>query len=497
MMTQDRMSRVQALLATGKSKGIDVSFSDDKLIARLPTDRAGSEHFLDELRVHRGDVIEYFKYWEVTPFHVYWLDGENEAFKGKLQVHTAYKMSGGFSIDLFREAFRFLIKRHESLRACFVKIGEKHYMTVGAEDAEMYGVEYENMLLPCFSAERMDAFIHFRDHVFDLERGPLIKARVAMVGEGEFIVAFRIHHVIYDGWSLDVMTRDLFTAYTAFSGGRSPLLPTLRFQYKEFMAMSNRHAEANQDAQLRYWHSLYSGLPGMFRLPGQKEVDGLPLVCRHGSWVKYEVPGEMYSLLGERAVGYNVSLFILLMALFKFFLFRLTGQRDLVIGTMSFGRDRFDGLVDQIGYFAYTDLIRTVFSDSDRFEDALERVKKANQDMKRNDVSTLMAYTVGLLPEGAGVTTAGFWRVNLHYSDVAGFYQDSEASTPSGSQGIRMENFHVADTITETDLDMKVYFFNRRDGLEISVHYDCDLYDEAAVDELVLGYQDFIRESIR
>jgi hypothetical protein len=281
----------------------------------------------------------------------------------------------------------------------------------------------------------------------------------------------------------------------AFKKDEQPLLPVLKFQYKEFMRMSNGYAEANRSVQQKYWQALYKTLPGIIILPGQKELS-MAKSCRDGEWAYYTVPEDLFSLLNGSSVRFNTSLFILLMATFKFYLYRITGQRDIVIGTMSFGRDRFDGLVDQIGYFAYTDLIRTVFDPLDEFEDAVEKVRKSNHDMKVNDVYTLMAHTVDMLPEGMGLTTSGFWRINLHYSDISGFYQDSDVVKKVNSSTIGIQALQTSGEIMETDLDIKIYFSNRRESLGISVHYDRDLYDKALIDELLIRYLDFIRETI-
>jgi NRPS condensation-like uncharacterized protein len=521
-MPASTVAEVLTLLEKANKMGVRLSLADDELVLSISKGKAVDASLIAELRANKPDLLEYFKmykkpqldqrilqeedfkpvehngkrYWEVIPFLVYWLDEQNTEYKGRLQCRVLRRISGHFDLFAFRKAIAYLICRHESLRASFAKIGDKYFTAIAEADSQLYGVDFRDVRpggpehdIP------LNQLLYFEGHKFELSNGPLFLVRIIQTGDEEYLLTIKLHHAIYDGWSLDVLLRDVAIAYNAFTGGKEPVLPELKFQYKDYMYFKNRLIRNNYTLQQQYWQSLYAGLPGELAIPGAKKVPEVQ-EFRNAKLTCYYLSAEIIAKLNTLSGKYDTSLFIILQAAFKLYLSAITGQHDIVIGTMSFGRDELPGIEDQIGYYAYTDLVRTVLDKSDSFGDVVTKVKKSNKDMKENNICTLISHLIDLLPPGKAINTTDFWKINLGYSDGFGFYLDVTGKNDLSPEGIVIRYVPGVFEDTGTDLDIKIQFQNFRHRMEIAVQYDCDIYDGVVIDTLLNDYLTYLRENL-
>jgi iturin family lipopeptide synthetase A len=105
-------------------------------------------------------------------------------------------------------------------------------------------------------------------HHFRLQEGPLFLVRIIRSAADEYIISFKIHHVICDSWTIEILMNDLIEAFKAIIKGNEPHLPRLAYQYKEYLALDNYDRNLNRENDRKYWSSLYNRLSPDLTLPG-------------------------------------------------------------------------------------------------------------------------------------------------------------------------------------------------------------------------------------
>src|SRR6185295_14773503 len=96
----------------------------------------------------------------------------------------------------------------------------------------------------------------------DLAKGPLMRVELVRLGDDEHVVLVGMQHIIYDGWSLAVFSRELLTAYIAIAAGLPSPLPELPIQYADFAVWQRERLQGEVlDSLRRYWLTQLQGLP--------------------------------------------------------------------------------------------------------------------------------------------------------------------------------------------------------------------------------------------
>jgi len=174
---------------------------------------------------------------------------------------------------LFESAIFYVITRHESLRTVFKsdESGEVYQSIVAPErfnfSLGFIDVRKEND--PDEAAKNYiqnDAF-----ELFDLENGPLLRASLIQLGEEEYIFYYNMHHIISDGWSMDVLAQDVITCYSAQLRGEKPELPVLQIQYKDYASwqLSQLNDSGFEDHK-EFWMNELGGERTYLQLPTTK-----------------------------------------------------------------------------------------------------------------------------------------------------------------------------------------------------------------------------------
>jgi len=511
------VSGVLTLLEKANEKGVRISCADDALVVNTAGGRTVDADLIAELKASKHDLLEYFrslqrpgsepmlsqkddgapidyrgrKYWEVIPSLYYWLDDRNLEYKAQLKCRVLRKISGSFDPAIFDKAVGFLLRRHESLRASFVRIADKFYMSVAPADSPLYAVDYRDLRQAGEDVAMDPKLIYWEGHSFDVENGPLFLVRLIRTGENDHLLTMKLHHAVYDGWSIEVLMRDLAIAYDAFSKGLEPPLPELNFQYKDYLQFRNQLIKKNYVRQRHYWESLFDRLPGELILPGARD-SGEPGAFRNAKQAVFVLSGEPLAGLNGLAGKFETSLFIILQAALKLYIYRVSGQHDLVFSMICFGRDQMPGIEDQIGYFSYTDLVRTVLDAGDSFSDVVRKVKRSNNDLKENNIYPLVTFLEGMMPQGKPLNTAVFWKIDVGYADKLGFALDSSENDDLIPSGLVVDYVNGAREELFTDQDLKINFLNYRHRVDIMVQYDSNRYDEPAIAALFGGYMTFM-----
>lgn len=221
-------------------------------------------------------------------------------------------------------------------------------------------------------ARRTESLLNFVNRPFDLQRGPLLRCGVFSCGTNDHLLAFCAHHLIVDFRSLLVLQRELQTLYTGYARGVEAQLPAVKTNYSEYIAWQQSYlqSEAASRDEL-YWQEQLAGelpqliLPGHFTAPCRQlgRAGAVGLTIETANLVR----------LKALASAHNVTLYTLVLTVFKTLLYRYTAQHDLIVGTPTLGRpsSRF---ADVVGYCVNPVALRSKPSGELKFCDYLADV---------------------------------------------------------------------------------------------------------------------------
>jgi amino acid adenylation domain-containing protein len=271
------------------------------------------------------------------------------------------RISGNIDIQRIESVFGMLIERHESFRTCF--------STVNDEPVQRIHDHVDFSIQMAGDMENRDERQLLRRHIrpFDLSEAPLLRVAVAVLGEGEYLLLVDMHHIISDGTSLEVLTREFDQL---FNGGE---LGELAIQYKDFAQWQQcGEVRSGTEAQNTYWLEVFADdipvlmLPYDFPRPELQSYDG--------AMSSFRIGARDTRRLRDLAHRHGATLYIVLISLFNLLLSKLTGQEDIVVGTPLAGRRHAD-LESVIGMFVNTLALRNAPAHDLPWSVFLEKVK--------------------------------------------------------------------------------------------------------------------------
>ncbi|HEU4556753.1 MAG TPA: amino acid adenylation domain-containing protein [Longimicrobium sp.] len=334
-----------------------------------------------------------------------WFLEQLEALGSAYHIHKALRLRGELDRAALVRALDGVVIRHEALRTVFTQVnGIPEQRIAPAEAGGFHLVEHDlSGLLPLSArngrgegpeAELDRIMAEEARAPFDLERGPLIRGRLIRLAADDHVLLLTMHHIVSDGWSLGVLTREISALYAAHREGREAELPALPVQYADYAAWQRRwvSSEALRE-QADYWKKALAGAPELLELPTDRPRAAQ--MDRTGAWVGVELDEAL--TVGVKALSqrHGTTLFMTALAGWAVVLGRLSGQHDVVVGTpvANRGRREIEGL---IGFFVNTLALRVDLSDAPTVAGVLARVKaqaleaQANQDIPFDQVVELV-----------------------------------------------------------------------------------------------------------
>ncbi|GAB1511088.1 hypothetical protein JCM33774_31300 [Actinophytocola sp. KF-1] len=285
---------------------------------------------------------------------------------------TAVRMTGELDVVLLQRALNDVVARHESLRTGIGLVdGDPHQLVVPEALVSLPLLDWTDLAADAVAARVRRLARDQAAAPFDLDAPPLV--RVALVRESPLAhtLVVVVHHMVCDGWSMDVFYRDLAASYQALREGRPADLPELPVQYADYVAWQDQNlTEQRMSDLVTYWRRAVAGTEPL-RLPVDRPRDQ-----RGGAGGRLEIELEpplvaQLTQLGERA---NATPFMVLLAAFKVVLARITGQDDIAVGTPVAGRHHPDA-EQLVGFFANTLVLRSRLAMAEPFAAAVDAVR--------------------------------------------------------------------------------------------------------------------------
>ncbi|HEY0079187.1 MAG TPA: amino acid adenylation domain-containing protein [Pyrinomonadaceae bacterium] len=306
-----------------------------------------------------------------------WFLDQLEPGSSFYNIPTAVRLRGSLDTDLLERSLNEIVRRHESLRTTFRSVDGKPVQVIApALKVEMPVVDLSRSPERESEAQRLAREETARP--FDLEHGPLVRMSLLRLGEDDHVAMLTMHHIISDGWSMDVLVRELTTLYAAYSQGAPSPLPELPIQYADFARWQREQmTDAMLASQLSYWKRQLEGAPTILQLP----TDYPPPLVRtnRGAQHGFTFPRPLAEKLRALSQQENVTLYMTILAAFYTLLYRYTNQDDILLGTPVAGRTRTE-TESLIGFFVNTLVLRAELAGNPSFRELLKRVRETTLD---------------------------------------------------------------------------------------------------------------------
>lgn len=390
-------------------------------------------------------------------------------------------MQGQPDVEKLKKAIEQTLERHEILRTVFrqEETGEvrQHVKSLAALNFNVQVLDYSSHPDPEASAtafQEADAY-----QPFDLENGPLIRAAFLLLNDTTAVFYYNIHHIICDGWSLEILARDVFAIYESLRRGTVPVLPELRIQYRDYAAWQTaKLLEPEMDADRAYWlHHLSGDIP-LLELPSA--VNRPAVRTFNGSSLNTYLPKEAVVKLKALCEEKEATLFMGLLAVLKVLLFRYTAQNDIIIGSPIAGRAHAD-LKDQIGFYVNTLALRTAIDAEASYTETLEKVRE----------TALNAYVHQHYPFDKLVEELGLNRDTSRNAlfDIMLVLQNNGENSGTIEPDPSLVDLIEEGAAKTSKFDLLFNLMEQGDYISFGVEYNTDVYDGKLVKRFIADFK--------
>jgi amino acid adenylation domain-containing protein/non-ribosomal peptide synthase protein (TIGR01720 family) len=392
-------------------------------------------------------------------------------------------IEGVLDEDIMRRSLQCIVNRHETLRTTFINtetgpaqvVAEKHNVVLRIQDASQLD---EESLLKLASDEAMTSF--------DLATGPLFRTRIFKMAGDKFLFILTLHHIISDGWSLEILINELISSYTAYSSGKEPEFKELKIQYRDYASWQNSLLkEGRLSSQEDYWKSKLGGVLPVTDLPADRSRPAV--ATTNGALYALGIDSDTTSLLKEMAKKQDVTLYMLILAILDAYLARATGSEDIIVGSAIAGRNNHD-IEGLIGFFINSLALRTDLSGDPEFSNVLSSVKKtcieayANQDYPFDrlidkigavrDTSRTPVFTIMLVMQDVSNLMGVDSKDDIRFKPVEGLLRQSK-------------------------FDLTLFAIDTGKNLELRFEYNTDLFDASTIERYAGHIKNILEDVIR
>ncbi|MDQ6819888.1 MAG: amino acid adenylation domain-containing protein [Actinomycetota bacterium] len=284
----------------------------------------------------------------------------------------AIRVSGDLSLDTLRQALSLLLERHEALRT--VLVWDEHSGRQVVKDAVPAEVELVDVSELDDPQAELDRLLVARGRrPFDLAHDPMLRTTVFRLAIGEHALMFQTHHAVFDAWAVEVFYRDLGECYRAVLEQRTPALPALSSQYRDFARQQRERLRGERlDAELDFWRLQLAAAPTVVKLPTDKRRPSA--LTFDGDTYRMVLHEDLAAALQDACRTLGVTPYMVLLAAFATLLYRHSGQDDILLGGPMANREQ-PGLEQLVGFFANTVVVRARLGGNPAFSELLERVR--------------------------------------------------------------------------------------------------------------------------
>jgi amino acid adenylation domain-containing protein len=398
-------------------------------------------------------------------------------------ISAATRLTGPVDIAVLERSLNEIVRRHAVFRTSFLRMdGEPVQAVSSLLQLVMDFVDLQHLPENDRQAEAMSLAGKEAQRPFDLAQAPLLRVGLLRLTPDDHVLLVTMHHMIADGWSLEILYRELSRIYAAFSrNGRSPL-DDLPIQYVDFAYWQYQWLQgAVLDLHLSYWKRQLKGAPTVLELPTDRPR---PAIARFGGATQRLLLSEsLMAPLEAMSRERGATPFMTLLAAFATLLYRYTGQDDLVLGALVANRNRAE-VEPLIGYFASPLPLRVQLSGNPTMTELLARVRETALGAYEHEELPFERLVDELAPERSLSRNPLF--------QVA-FSMQKSAATSLSLPGVVASPLAIDRGTSKFDLTL--HLIEGGGGTRATIEYNTDLFDAATI-ERMLGHYHMLLQGI-
>ena len=401
-------------------------------------------------------------------------------------MSVALQINSDINTDALQTALQVLINRHGQLRANFVLNEQPQPVQLIA-----------TAMSPAFAQIHCDNDAHRQQKIavhlkqaFDLQNDALLRTLLFSTADNNHILVFCAHHLIVDLRSMTILLAELKQLYHAERLKKPLILPIINAHYVDYLDWQTQYLQSPAaESAWQYWQQRLSGELPKLKLPTRKVA--LPTPSYQGSAESLIIDRHLLQKLHVLASANNVTLYMLLLTLFKTLLYRYSGQPDIIVGSPLLARPK-QCFADLVGYFVNPVALRSQPVGNKVFTDYLAEIKQTVLGALRHQDYPFSLLVEKLQPERSAAVSP-FYKTWFVLQGDASSGSDT-AALALGIPDITLDWSDLAvktgrlpESIAQFDLTLMMAETER--GLLASFQYRSDLFERQTILHLIAHFQ--------
>ncbi|MGE7624072.1 amino acid adenylation domain-containing protein [Viridibacillus sp. NPDC096237] len=409
-----------------------------------------------------------------------WLAHQMDLREGIYNEPIVMKLKGDLKIEILKESLSKVIQSHPALRAVFIKKDSKIKQLIQKNiefDIPIHNlVDFKEEEKETVLKEYLEANLYKK---FNLEKGPLFRFQIAKLNQNEYILHMVIHHIIYDGWSLGIMIRQLSENYSELVSKKISI--DQETSYENLIEYENKyiHSTLYKDGDL-YWkqslqHELpYTEFPSDFNRNNERKYSG--------DCISKSIEPNIYLQIKSFAEKNKVSIYRVMLSAYFSLLHQMTNTKEMIVGVPINTRPRSkEG--DIFGYFVNTLPIIVSISEGDTFQGLLSKVNE-----RINEAIMYQNYPVSHLVES--LNSNRDINQNFLYSTVFNMVKLPEMSLPN----VEVKVLTDSKRVNVFDMVWRIIRYAENNEYKIEVDYNSDLYKSETIYNLIERFEHLLQK---
>ncbi|MBV6247334.1 pyoverdine non-ribosomal peptide synthetase PvdD, partial [Pseudomonas aeruginosa] len=458
----------------------------EKVGSLSPQERKALAVLLKQQGVNLFEIAPVFKRQDGEPLRLsyaqerQWFLWQLEPESAAYHIPSVLRLRGRLDLDALQRSFDSLVARHETLRTRFRLDGDEARQEIAASMALPLDIVALGPLEEGALARQVETTIA---RPFDLERGPLLRVSLLRLAEDDHVLVLVQHHIVSDGWSMQVMVEELVQLYAAYSRGLEVALPALPIQYADYALWQRSWMEAGEkERQLAYWTGLLGGEQPVLELPFDRPR---PVRQSHrGAQFILELDIDLSQALRRVAQQEGATAFALLLASFQALLYRYSGQADIRVGVPIANRNRVE-TERLIGFFVNTQVLKADLDGRMGFDELLAQARQRALEAQAHQDLPFEQLVEALQPERSLSHNPLFQVLFNYQSEARGngqVFRFDELQMESVQFDSRTAQFDLTLDLTDEEQRFCAVF-----------DYATDLFDASTVERLAGHWRNLLR----
>ncbi|MBL8851609.1 MAG: amino acid adenylation domain-containing protein [Planctomycetaceae bacterium] len=398
--------------------------------------------------------------------------------------HRAYRLRGALNAGALARSLTEIVRRHEVLRTSLVEShGDRCQVVRPPAPVDFPIIDLSSLPAATRDAEIERVVRAEAGRLFQLNRDDLLRPRLLRIADDDHVLMWSTHHIANDGWSANVLTRELRALYDAYSQGADPSLTPLAVQYADFSAWQRQMLDDERVEKLvRYWRQALEGVPDTLELPTDRtRPAGMSF---SGASCPISLSPSLATAIKTLAARERATPFMVLLAAFQVLMWRYSGQSQFLVGTPIAGRNRPE-LEGCLGLFINFLCLPARIGAQITFDQLLRQVRS----------DCLKAYEHQDLPFEMLVERLQPSRTpSRHPLAQVLFGLQPGAADDFTLRGVDCARVYVESTTSVFDLEWQLR--GEQDGYGGAVIYNTDLWDDATIRRMIGHFEQILQRIV-